>query len=136
MTDNFENAIAEIVRLRKYQNEKRSAKPYAILGYRGIVVGPPPLWDLPEYAGFWLTDSNGLLLNGTWDFRNASARQYYIADLLRNNNSTLTDGVFVDTGDVRPIFRVPLFGRSTSPLCMMHVPLRHCTCWYQYRTTS
>ena len=91
----------------------------AILGYRGDVVGPPADSKLPQYAAdpryrhFWLTDDKGAhhdcgpadpqhvnpQCGPMWDFRNASARAFYIADLLRENNRSLFDGIFVDTGD-------------------------------------
>lgn len=98
-TDVWTNIREEILRIREYKRAKKSEKPYAILGYRGIVVGPPAIWDLPEYSGFWITDAHGLVHKGTWDFRNASARRYYIDDMLSQTNASFADGIFVDTGD-------------------------------------
>lgn len=97
--DNFSNALREIAALRAYQKQKGSAKPYGVLAYRGIVVGPEAIWNDPNYAGFWLTDDAGTFHTGVWDFRNASARQYYIDDVHTLRQDSLVNGLFIDTGD-------------------------------------
>jgi hypothetical protein len=38
-----------------------------------------------------------------WDFRNSSAREFYVADVLRENNRSTFDGVFIDSGDALAI---------------------------------
>jgi len=98
-TDNFTNALEEVSTLKAYQKGKGSKKPYAVLTYRGIVVGPPALWNDTAYTGFWLTDDAGVVHPGVWDFRNASARQYYIDDLWSLHQDSQVDGLFIDTGD-------------------------------------
>lgn len=73
----------------------------------GLVVGPERLWKPgvatretdERYRHFWLTDDRGNLHSGMWDFRNTSARKFYVDDLLRQTNATSADGCFVDTGD-------------------------------------
>ena len=42
--DDFSNAQREIAALRRHQKLKGSARPHAILAYRGLVVGPEKLW--------------------------------------------------------------------------------------------
>ena len=97
--DNWTPARKEIAALKAYRAKRNSPRPYAVLGYRGVVVGPPRLWNDTRYDGFWLTDSNGITHRGLWDFRNASARAYYISDALAQTNHSNADGLFVDTGD-------------------------------------
>ena len=93
------SAYSLIKEIRAHKAAKKSTKPYAVLVYRGVVVGPYAMWNMPEYAGYWLTDDNGTTHNGTWDFRNRSAREFYVNDLLRTNNASNCDGAFIDTGD-------------------------------------
>jgi hypothetical protein len=117
--DDFSPALLEARALRAHMAARGSSKPYAILGYRGDVVGPSANSTRSQYArdpayqGFWLRDDAGeyhdcgLLdprhgapdCSPLWDFRNASARAFYIEDLLRENNRSTFDGVFVDSGD-------------------------------------
>ena len=119
LEDDFTPALLEAEALRAHMKAKGSKKPYAILGYRGDVIGPPADSKLPQYVAdpryrhFWLTDDKGAhhdcgpadphhsnpSCGPMWDFRNASARAFYIADLLRENNHSVFDGIFVDTGD-------------------------------------
>ena len=117
--DDFTPAVLEARALRAHMAAKGSQKPYAILGYRGDVVGPgvgsmrPQYATDPSYRGWWLTDDGGAHHDcseadprhddpscaPSWDFRNESARAFYIADLLRQNNRSTFDGIFIDTGD-------------------------------------
>eukprot|EP00035_Acanthoeca_spectabilis_P021986 m.441343 g.441343 ORF g.441343 m.441343 type:complete len:408 (-) comp18651_c0_seq1:87-1310(-) len=102
-TDDWSNTVREVAAIKAYQRSKGSSKPFAVLGYRGIVVGPPAIWHDPAYQGFWLTDDVGVLHPGLWDFRNVSARHFYIADMLRQSNGSNCDGIFIDTGDAVPM---------------------------------
>lgn len=43
-TDDWSNTLREVAAIKAYQRSKGSSKPYAVLGYRGIVVGPPAIW--------------------------------------------------------------------------------------------
>lgn len=97
--DDWANAEREIAALRAHQKAKRSPRPRAVLGYRGLVVGPAALTADREFAGFWLTDDAGRAHPGLWDFRNASARRFYVDDALRQTNASSADGLFLDTGD-------------------------------------
>lgn len=117
--DNFAPALLEARALRQHMASRGSQKPYAILGYRGDVVGPATdstrarYATDPEFSGFWLVDDGGghhdcgpldprhRLAGCTpmWDFRNSSARDFYVADVLRETNRSTFDGVFIDTGD-------------------------------------
>ena len=117
--DDFSPALLEARALRAHMAARGSRRPFAILGYRGDVVGPATdstrarYATDPAYSGFWLVDDAGAhhdcgLLDPrhgeahcspSWDFRNSSARKFYIADLLRENNRSAFDGIFIDTGD-------------------------------------
>lgn len=117
--DDFTPALLEARSLRRHMAARGSKKPYAILGYRGDVVGPAVdstrarYATDPEYAGFWLVDDGGVHhdcgpldprhnlagCSPMWDFRNSSARDFYVEDVLRENNRSAFDGVFIDTGD-------------------------------------
>merc|ERR1711937_643529 len=57
------------------------------------------MWNDSKYKGFWLTDDYGVYHAGVWDFRNASARQFYIDDLYTLRHNLLLNGLFIDTGD-------------------------------------
>ena len=80
-TDDFTNAMREVARLRTYQRCKGSANPYAILPYRGIVVGPKSMWNDTMFGGFWLTDDAGGFHPGLWDFRNKCVRGRFFVSL-------------------------------------------------------
>jgi hypothetical protein len=117
--DDFAPALLEARALRQHMAARGSRKPYAILGYRGDVAGPATdstrarYSTDPAFAGFWLVDDAGVHHDcgpldprhgqagcaPMWDFRNSSARECYVADVLRENNRSAFDGVFVDTGD-------------------------------------
>ena len=101
LEDDFTPALLEAQALRAHMKAKGSKKPYAILGYRGDVVGPPADSKLPQYAAdpryrhFWLTDDKGAhhdcgpadphhinpSCGPMWDFRNASAREYLATEV-------------------------------------------------------